>query len=253
MIEYLPKIPETNHNISKEHPLKGFLKVAVFTIVSILILFVVLSLIAQFFAVHLPPTLERKMGTLWSCSDQRGYDDLKGQFQYLVNHLPEDGRTRFDYRLCVVDSERVNAGALPGGMVMIFTGLLEKVTDPEALQFVLAHELGHIYHKDHLKQIGRGLVILSIQGLIGFGGGDLALVDDTMDLLNLTFSRDQEFAADRFAVELLKKADINPQGGVVLMEQFSRIQRSPFQFKYTSSHPDPKGRIKAIQRLIKSD
>jgi Zn-dependent protease with chaperone function len=67
-----------------------------------------------------------------------------------------------------VQSDAVNAMAVPGGKMVVFSGLLDSLSSTNGLMFVLAHEVGHFKNRDHLRLMGRGIV-LSILAMLALG------------------------------------------------------------------------------------
>ena len=104
----------------------------------------------------------------------------------------------------MADNPTANAMALPGGNIVVYTGLLDRVASENELAFVLAHELGHYAHRDHLRGMGRALVFAVIAGLLfGPDSGTGSLLAGALGLTELSFSRRQETRADAFAVAAL--------------------------------------------------
>ncbi|MGD9809973.1 MAG: M48 family metallopeptidase [Sphingobium sp.] len=120
----------------------------------------------------------------------------------LVGKLDTDRRAR---SVEVANIRMVNAIALPGRRVILFTDLVEKADSPEEVAGVLGHELGHVEHRDTLTALMRqlGLSVI-LGGLDGSGGAHLNA------LMGLSFSREAEHEADLAAVDSLKAANISP-------------------------------------------
>lgn len=141
-----------------------------------------------------------------------------------------------DVELRVVRLPIVNAVTLPGGHVVLFDGLLRSANSPDEVAGVLAHELGHVEHRDVLEQLVRQLgfsVVLS--GMGGNVGGY------TNALLAASYSRDAEARADLFAIDAMRRSNISPTGIATL---FRRLSRSEIKVKganvlmgYLASHP----------------
>jgi beta-barrel assembly-enhancing protease len=107
----------------------------------------------------------------------------------------------------VANIRMVNAIALPGRKVIIFTDLIEKAQSPDEVAGVLGHELGHVEHRDTLTALMRQLGLsVVLGGMDGSGGAQLNM------LLGLTFSREAEHAADVAAIARMKAANISPLG-----------------------------------------
>ena len=95
------------------------------------------------------------------------------------------------------DSEQVNAFALPGRVIVINKGLVGKAASENEISFVLAHELGHIENRDHLRGIGRSLVLMTFSAmLLGPDNGVGKMLGKGLHLSEMKFSRVQESRAD---------------------------------------------------------
>jgi len=101
----------------------------------------------------------------------------------------------------VLASAIPNAFALPGGRVYILSGLLKDATEPDELAGVLAHEFGHVSHRDGLRRLirdgGTGYLVGLLFGDVGGAGAALFAV---RSLLNAAYARDDETRADAFAI-----------------------------------------------------
>ncbi len=151
------------------------------------------------------------------------------------------------YRLHFVDTPEPNAFAYPGGTIGVTRGLLESLSGDMAIAFVLAHELGHFAHRDHLRGIGRQLGFrLSVQ--IIFGGSMDALVDRGQDLLLLGYSRNQESRADRFALECIDAIYGEREGIDQLFQQLEEADTLPDWAYMFSTHPNPEERLKKLRQ-----
>ena len=107
-------------------------------------------------------------------------------------------------RVHIVDETVINAFALPGGHIVVTTGLLCTLESENALAFVLGHEMGHFAARDHLRGLGRGLAIAHISAaLLGQDSGMTSAVTGTLGMTDLAYSRSQERAADDWGVRVL--------------------------------------------------
>src|SRR5690606_24136018 len=107
-------------------------------------------------------------------------------------------------------NESVNAFALPGGNIVILSGLLEFSENPEEVAAVLAHEMAHV-EKRHV--VDRLLKEFGMQVVFGvLTGGDLVVLSEISRTVTSTFfDRRQEEEADEFALELLHRCNISPR------------------------------------------
>ncbi|MFM9973249.1 MAG: M48 family metallopeptidase [Beijerinckiaceae bacterium] len=148
----------------------------------------------------------------------------------------------------VVDIAMENAFNLPGGKVLLLRGLIEKAQGPDEVAGVLAHELGHMAHRDAMRGlIHAGGVSFLIGTLLGDFTGAGALIIASKFLLGNRYSRENEAQADDFAIEIMSKAG----GDVKALASFlNRVARSPGerQMALLLSHPVTADRVAAIER-----
>ncbi|MCX4028500.1 M48 family metallopeptidase [Endozoicomonas sp. SM1973] len=138
----------------------------------------------------------------------------------LVDAIPSNS---YEFHFYVVKDEDVNAFALPGGYIVIHSGLILKADSAEELLGVVAHEIAHVTEQHGLRNIisATGTFII-VDALLGDMSGLLAVLADAAPLLiNQSYSRQFESDADEQGVVLLKTANINPQG---LHQFFKKIQ-----------------------------
>ena len=131
-------------------------------------------------------------------------------FDALKVHAPQD--QGFEYRLEVLENEMPNAFAMPGGQMVILTGLLEILDTPEEVAGVLAHELAHVYRRHSLKRLlqATGLITLG-QIAMGDVAGAAGMLAGAAGMAALQhYSREAEEDADRQGTELMHRAGIDP-------------------------------------------
>ncbi len=142
-----------------------------------------------------------------------------------------------------------NALALPGGTIAMTDELVRMLDDqPDAIQGILAHELGHVVHRDGLDMLVRSSLVSALVGVVlGDATGFVASVPAT--LATQSYSRDAERAADRFAAEFLQANGISPAVMAVFFERIAALQGDdegdekgpPIAI---ASHPDHEERIR---------
>jgi len=160
-----------------------------------------------------PPTMERHLGeaavvqiqTIFGdkfCSEAGG----QAAFAKLVTALRVPAGLDDSIASQVLDTPIPNAFALPGGRFFLFRGLLDKADDPDEIAGILAHELGHLKHRDNLRQlIHNGGSSFLIGLLFGDITGAGAAIFASRTMINASYSRDAEEAADSFAIEVMHK------------------------------------------------
>ena len=148
----------------------------------------------------------------------------------------------------VVRRGEANAIALPGGHIYVFEGLVEKSESADELAGVIAHEIGHVAHRDGTRSTlqSAGLSFLFGMLLGDFVGGG-AVVIGARAVLQSSYSRDVEGRADRYGVDLMSRAGGDPRAlGVILNRIAGAIHPG---MEILSDHPDTKARIAVINTL----
>jgi predicted Zn-dependent protease len=145
----------------------------------------------------------------------------------------------------------VNALALPGDAIVLYAGLVERAQSENELMMVLGHELGHFAHRDHLRGLGRGLLVqIAIAYFFGDVGSLQSLaVSGVAALSRSQFSQSQEREADEFGLTLLQKTYGQVAGATDFFARMS--QQKGADLAFLSTHPAPGKRVKEIERLIK--
>lgn len=175
--------------------------------------------------------------------------------QRLVAALPAQDRNTWDYKFHVLDSKEVNAFALPGGNMFMFTGLYEKLTSDDALAGVTGHEMTHVrmqhWAKAYAAQQQRSLVLGGLLSI--FRGGQLAQTAAGVynQFTGLKYSRGEEDAADAGGLQNMVSAGYNPQGMIDLFQTLNQVAGSGGGMPaFLSDHPLTNERIKATQQRI---
>lgn len=151
----------------------------------------------------------------------------------------------FEFQFRVVDDPAVNAFALPGGFVIVNSGLLEAAETGEEVVGVLGHEVQHALLRHGTRRVVRelgGSVALSLL----FGGSDLqGYAEVGSRLTGLKYDRGEESEADREGVALLLRAGIDPSGLARFFERLTKDGLAPPEL--FSTHPDPGDRAAQVR------
>jgi len=248
------RIP-TNVNVSRTHPLKEFAILAGGLLAIAVGLYLALGLAVDLIVPRISMDLEKKLAGAFvgrlAESDQA--DDTTRSVQALVDSLQSRcAPLPYTVTVHVRQADAVNAAALPGGHMLVFTGLLEEMTSENELAFVLAHELGHFAHRDHLRGLGRALVLLTVSTVLLGADNDInGMIGQGMQLTELNFSRTQETRADEFALEALACQYGHVSGAT---DFFSKIpaEADPGRFgHYFASHPENRRRIDHLKTMAR--
>lgn len=153
----------------------------------------------------------------------------------------------YQFQITVVRSDVVNAFALPGGYVVVFTGLLRKAGTPEEVAGVLAHELNHVLLRHAMSRLVKNVGVLAVVTiLVGDQQGGVGLAKRLgVDLLTLKFGREQETEADVEGLRLLYRAKIPTDGMIRFFEQLS--ENDKLQVELLSTHPMSSARAERLK------
>jgi predicted Zn-dependent protease len=139
-----------------------------------------------------------------------------------------------------VNDDQVNAFAMPGGHIVVFSGIAEKMTTPGQLAALLAHEGTHVEERHSTRMIMRSMgsyVFLSL--LLGDLSGVAGVIAQNADnIRGLGYSRSLESEADGVGQERMKASGVDPAGMVNLLELLDKeAQDMPEELSFLSSHP----------------
>lgn len=200
------------------------------------------------------PKLTAEMGGEAKNPELRAYVTEVGM--KLKEHTEVDGPQR-QWQFILLDSDVINAFALPGEKVFMSRGLADKLTTEAQLAGVLGHEIGHVMARHTAErfgqaQLGQGILTLggifagnSTGGQIAMQGGQL-FIGGTL----LKFSRDQETEADMLGMRYMTKAGYNPRGQLEVMQVLKEASKGSRTPEILATHPLPETRISDIEKEL---
>ncbi len=150
----------------------------------------------------------------------------------------------------ILSLNELNAFALPGGFMYISETLMTHLRhDPDALAFVIAHEMIHIILKHPLKRMLTSYSLEAISRILKTGSVMGAIGKDVLKkLLRSHYSRENELLADAYGLRLMYSAGFETSGALRLMRLFSTMQKNE-GFNYFSTHPALSERLNQLQKL----
>jgi predicted Zn-dependent protease len=166
---------------------------------------------------------------------------------------------RYPYSFSIADYREINALALPGGPVWINRGALQAATTESEMAGVLAHEIAHIAERHAAAQISKEIIANGLLGLLGAvlgnAGGATTAEAGAQVLAGgylMTFTREDERAADRLGAAIMRRAGWDPHGLLDFMETLRRQSgRDPSAVEvFFSTHPSPAERIADLRALL---
>jgi Zn-dependent protease with chaperone function len=217
----------------------------------------VVPIVADRLVPFVPQAFERRLGEAVDKQAEAMFGGKRctgaeGQaaFASLVDKLKRAGGLDVPLSAAVLSSHLPNAFALPGGKIFVLDGLLQKADSPDEIAGVLAHELGHVKHRDHLRQlIQTGGTSFLFGLLFGDVSGAGAVIFASRTLLNASYSRGAEQGADDFAIDVMHRLGRSPKpmGDLLLRVTGAQANKS---YTILASHPMTEAR-RAL--MIKED
>lgn len=178
-------------------------------------------------------------------------DPLVNEARQLDPHLP----TNWD--VVVFDSDAINAFAMPGGKVGVYTGLIDLTENQDQLAAVLGHEIGHVmaHHAAERMSTAQVTVLaMTAAGVALANNKDQAAIMAALGIgaqvgIQLPFSRVHESEADQIGQELIASAGFDPAQSIRLWELMDKNggARPP---ELLSTHPDPANRAQRLEGLL---
>ena len=164
--------------------------------------------------------------------------------QRLADQIPNNP---YKFQVTVVKSDVVNAFALPGGYVVVFTGLMKKAESGEEVAGVLGHELNHVLQRHGLERIVKNLGVMAVVAIIvGDQQGLIGLMRQVgVELLTLKFDRAQETEADLTGLQLVYRAKIDPAGMITFFQKLS--EKDDGRLEWLSTHPMSSARAERLK------
>lgn len=253
-MKYTPKELEDNVNISPTSLIREFFFLIGSVLTITLIVYVALGFAVDLIVPRLSPELEQRLGSIYGSiytgTEEAGDEKrLQQVLDSLSSVQPEN--KGWQYRVHLVQDKRINALALPGGNIVLYSGLLDEVESENELAFVLAHELGHFAHRDHLRGLGRRLILLAmVTSVFGQDSSISEFMSNSLLDVEMRFSQGQEKMADLWAVDLLNRKYGHAGGAVDFLDRIARKEKNGRLAYFFSTHPYPLNRVKALQKYI---
>ncbi|MEO1289587.1 MAG: M48 family metalloprotease [Chloroflexota bacterium] len=196
------------------------------------------------------PELIREFGGEYRDPEVQEAIDTIG-FDLVNNSIARDEPWQWEFT--VLDSDILNAFALPGGQVFITTGMLSQLETIDEVAGVLAHEIVHVLARHGAQRIAQSELTNGLIGAVAVASESASAAQTAAmisQLVNLQYGRDDEIQSDTIGVCIMIQAGYDPMGMVGVQEtlqSFSQGQRQP---EFFSTHPNPENRIQQIENTI---
>jgi predicted Zn-dependent protease len=148
----------------------------------------------------------------------------------------------------VVEDSELNAFAAPAGYVYVNTGTILAAANASELAGVIAHEIGHVAHRDGTRSVLQTAGLSFMFGLVlgDFVGGG-AVIIAARKMLQLAYSREVEGDADRYAIDLMTRAGGDGRGLATILDRIAGAIEPGV--KVLANHPETRERVALINAL----
>ncbi|MGV7220835.1 MAG: M48 family metallopeptidase [Nitrospinales bacterium] len=184
----------------------------------------------------------------------------------------------YNFRIYIHSEKIFNAMALPGGIIVVYQGLIDNTESPEELAGVLAHEFQHVLQRHPTRNLVRQVTLSVILGMmVGDTSSVMGLILETAGTLgSLNYSREMEVEADEKGMNMMLDAGVDPKGMISIFEKLTQqfdfkkvkndtssekngdlhkfekkneVEESSSWMEYLSTHPAGKDRIKMLNKI----
>jgi predicted Zn-dependent protease len=186
------------------------------------------------------------------------YNRVNGISQRLIKQVGvfRPDATKWAWEVNVEKNDQLNAYCMPGGKIMVYSGLVEKIkaTDDE-LAAVIGHEIAHALREHGRERMSQAYIqqfgLQALASMVGGTAGSMAAKGAGLGsqlFFALPNGREQERESDRIGLELAARAGFNPDAAVTLWQKMSAQSKSaPPEF--LSTHPASENRIADLKAL----
>jgi len=219
-----------------------------------------LILISPEMADQMGVTAFREVLSKEEVSNNPEYNEAVRRVGSRIARVSDTPNYNWEYRVIKGD-DTINAFALPGGKVGVYTGILPIARNDAGLATVIGHEVGHVAAHHGAERISAG--ILAELGAVGLGialqNRDPGVVNAVMQAYGigvtvggiLPFSRSQESEADRIGLIYMARAGYDPRESIAFWQRMGEATRNkPTPPEFLSTHPDYGTRIRNLQNWL---
>jgi predicted Zn-dependent protease len=160
----------------------------------------------------------------------------------------------WQWEVNVETTDDVNAYCMPGGKIMVYTGLIDQLNATDAeLAAVIGHEIAHALREHSRERLSRAyaqqIALAGIAIATGAGDSTMALADQVAAVtFTLPHSREQEAEADRIGLELMARAGYDPDASISLWQKMGKLGGAKSEF--FSTHPSSDSRIRDLKASV---
>ncbi|MGI8560334.1 MAG: M48 family metallopeptidase [Luteimonas sp.] len=181
-------------------------------------------------------------------------DEVEGSLAAEQGLEPQRFADDFNWEVSVLDSEQVNAFALPGGKMAVYTGLVPVAQNADAMAAVMGHEIAHALLRHGAQRMTEQKLVQLGQMAGAASGMDAQSMQTVMAIYGygraLPYARKHETEADEVGLMLMAAACFDPRESVPLWERMSAASGGQAPPEFASTHPNPGTRIAHLQELM---
>jgi beta-barrel assembly-enhancing protease len=257
MLPYVPKLPDDTVNVTQHSHLAELAKLCAGVIGLVIVAYTLFSLTAEWLVMQMAPKDEAFLSLalpLPPSQTSGAMQHTQQHWQTLLNtltqHYPKPAQI---YKVHVLpDPTEANALAMPGGHIVVYSGLLPYANTTHTQAFVLGHELGHFHYRHHLKGIARqwfmGALVATV---LGADNRLVGMVTGTLHNTDRVFSQQQELEADAYGMALLQRYYHTSQGAIdFLTHMQTQESKAHVVAPWLTTHPPTPQRLAQAQRFM---
>lgn len=195
---------------------------------------------------------ERKLGefilkTIKQTERELKNDSVKQFIDSIGRRLCHASQIPYDsIKILIIKKSEVNAFALPDNNMIIYTGLIDYAQNAEEVAGVMAHEIGHMQNRHVMKKLTKEIGLAMLFTIAGGDAGFEIMREAARTLSSSAFDRTQEAEADTYAIEMMAKADIDPENMANFLFRLGKDNHIPEELIWISTHPESKNRASEI-------
>ena len=195
------------------------------------------------------PKIVKEFGGKYNNKTIENYVKSLGDFLVRTSEMSDK-----NFKFTILDSPIINAFALPGGYIYLTRGLIALCQNEAQLAGVIAHEIGHITAKHSARRYTKNIstsLLVNILGSLTKNSIVRNLVSQSASLYLLSYSRDQEYEADKLSTRYMIRAGFDPKemaNFLALMEKYAHLKKKIIKSDYKNSellqtHPNSSKRV----------
>jgi len=179
------------------------------------------------------------------------YVNRVGRWVALQSERPD-----LDWRFGVLDTEDINAFAMPGGYVFVTKGLYRRLNSEAELAGVLAHEIAHVVRKHHLRLLQKSRALADLGAAVGRrieGGSPVArnFLGNFWEIFARGLDKEAEYEADRMGVVLAARAGYDAYGLPAVLQDLRQVSREDARVAFLfKTHPHPDDRLLQLAEAV---